>query len=468
MKRSLKFVAAVLLVFIFSACSSGQNYEPEKVISRELLLNDFKVLEQMLESSHPLLNRYISVESLKDAGEVLKSGIGDGLTEEQFQNLVRKYLKSIRCGHTYAKPSEAWYIFQENNTKMLPFRIRIDNHKMFVSALHPDVVELAVGDEITGINSRKSDQILLDMQAIQQQDGFSETYVQHSIERNFGTYHLMLYGSSDNYTIDVRNSEGETRQFIFRGGDNVKRPVFEPIDTSAFWLKFQAEDALFYVSKIDSTVGFLSITSFVSSGYKKFYKQVFEHIKKNRIEHLVLDLRNNGGGYFLNGNHLLQYLSSEPFRFSFVRPKVPFYQNENASLNFMSKLTRMAFNLMPDPLNDKDFKHHYLNYKPHKNRFSGELIVLTNGGTFSMSTTAVTHLKYRCGARIIGEETGGAAVGTNGIIASDLVLPASGVRISIPLYFVDHEIGEDNSGRGVLPHFENLDTIPHLSGLGIQ
>jgi C-terminal processing protease CtpA/Prc len=468
MKSSMKFLAAFLFVLIFGACSSGQNYEPEKVISRELLLNDFQILEQMLESSHPSLHRYISGDSLKNVAEVLKSGIGDGLTEDQFHILVRKYLKHIRCGHTYAKPSAGWYTFQENNTKMLPFRIRIDNHKMFVSALHPEVGDLAIDEEITGINGRSSDQILLEMQAIQQQDGFSESYVKFSIERNFGTYHLMLYGSSENYTIDVRKSAGETRQSMVSAGENVKGPVFEPIDTNAFRLKFQAEDALFYVSKMDSTIGFLSISSFASSGYKKFYKQVFEHINSTGIKHLVLDLRNNGGGYFLNGNRLLQYLSPEPFRFSFVRPKMPFYKNENASLNLMSKLTRMAFNLMPDLVKDENFRHHQLNYKPLKNGFSGELTVLTNGGTFSMSTTAIAHLKHRCGATIVGEETGGAAVGANGIIGSDLALPASGVRISVPLYFVNHEIGEDKNGRGVIPHYKNLESFPHLSGLGIQ
>lgn len=82
-----------------------------------------------------------------------------------------------------------------------------------------------------------------------------------------------------------------------------------------------------------------------------------------------------------------------------------------------------------------------------------------------MSTAAVAFLKYRCDAKIVGVETGGAALGTNGVIASSLVLPASVVQISVPLFFVDHEIGED-SGRGVLPDYENLIEIPRFSGIG--
>jgi len=104
MKRTFNYLAPLLLILIFGACSSGQPYEPGKVISPELLLKDFQILEHMLESSHPSLHRYISVDSLKNAAEELKAGIRDGLTEEHFHILVRKYLKNIRCGHTYAKP----------------------------------------------------------------------------------------------------------------------------------------------------------------------------------------------------------------------------------------------------------------------------------------------------------------------------------------------------------------------------
>ncbi|MEZ4901838.1 MAG: S41 family peptidase [Spirosomataceae bacterium] len=46
----------------------------------------------------------------------------------------------------------------------------------------------------------------------------------------------------------------------------------------------------------DSTVAILDINTFRDSGYSRFYRKSFKSIRQKNIQHLVIDVRANGGG----------------------------------------------------------------------------------------------------------------------------------------------------------------------------
>ncbi len=82
--------------------------------------------------------------------------------------------------------------------------------------------------------------------------------------------------------------------------------------------------------------------------------------------------------------------------------------------------------------------------------FKGRLIVLMNGGTFSSASYVAAQLRKKGRALLAGEESGGAGRGCNAILIPTLTLPESKLRVSVPLYFLDHEM-KQRQFRGLLP-----------------
>ena len=92
-----------------------------------------------------------------------------------------------------------------------------------------------------------------------------------------------------------------------------------------------------------------------------------------------------------------------------------------------------------------------LRYKPNRRvHFDGQVLLLTNGLSFSASSQTATYLKAVSNTISIGEETGGGAFANNGMQIPAFKLPASGLRIRVPQYHLDYRLGTDN-GHGVMP-----------------
>ena len=64
----------------------------------------------------------------------------------------------------------------------------------------------------------------------------------------------------------------------------------------------------------DSTIAYLKIRSFSNGNYKKFYKESFEKLDSLKTEHLILDLRDNGGGRIAEIDYLYSFLTNENYQ----------------------------------------------------------------------------------------------------------------------------------------------------------
>ncbi|MDZ7849008.1 MAG: S41 family peptidase [Owenweeksia sp.] len=210
--------------------------------------------------------------------------------------------------------------------------------------------------------------------------------------------------------------------------------------------------ASFGISREDSTVGILDIDGFSRQGYKKFYRNVFKIASDRKINHLVIDLRHNGGGYFPNGNRLLSYFMDSSFTMDFERPIGTIRESKYLSLPFFSQVTQWVFNLLPDQNKRDSLRNYAIPYRQIKrHHWKHNTYVLTDGGTFSMASYVATKLKAFCRATVIGTETGGGEEGSNAILMYKLILPHSQNRISIPLYHLNHGVNPELIGHGLIP-----------------
>lgn len=420
---------------------------------------DFLLVANALDQYHPSAYRFVSRDSMQHSVSAVLAGLNGPLSRADFHLVVRRFITQVHCGHTVAQPSVEWYSQQRTSANM-PLRPLLAGDRLyFATALTTD--SLLAGKEILSINGRNALDILNDMRAIHTRDGYSETFTDYSISEVFQTYYIFLYGSASEYTVLYRNGN-ETASVLVKNKKDIAgtypaRKGLEayPVIVSNAWSNL-------YIDYADSTA-ILQIRGFDRSHYKRQYKKVFRTLKQEHLPNLVIDLRDNGGGYFPNGNVLLSYISKDPVAFRFNRTHKKPEKNQYLHMNFISRMTRSLFHLLPDPVDNDSLRTYEITYKPKTtNHFNGNLYVLTNGGSFSMSGYVSAFLKHRTNAILIGQETGGGEEGSNALLFQTLMLPNSKIRVNIPYYHLDHQLQGIASERGVMPDIAVSYTVDDL------
>jgi C-terminal processing protease CtpA/Prc len=91
--------------------------------------------------------------------------------------------------------------------------------------------------------------------------------------------------------------------------------------------------------------------------------------------------------------------------------------------------------------------------KPSLNPFTGKLIVLTDGMTFSTSADVAAHLRHLTKAIFVGEETGGGCEGNTSGLNAVINLANSKLSLKIHMYGYWNAVSNCEKARGVQPDF---------------
>lgn len=446
----MRLITKLLLSF-FPILLSAQNGTMGKLISYQEARSDFKLLTQSLEEVHPSLHRYQSEEKYQQNKEAILASLKDSISELELHKLVRQFIRPIGCGHTTAQPSIDWYQEQKEDSRIIPFTVFLIEGRIYIRQAFDQDSLLKPGSEILAINDRPSSQIIQDMFAIQEVDGRSDAFAHNRVQRLFGTYHLFLYGRHDTYDIDYLDSSQREKSVTLKGGLYGRSPDLRRVKKKAL---ISGENTNLYIlpSHNEASYALLDLDGFSNRGYKKFYRKVFKEIQEQKVEHLIIDLRANGGGYFPNGNRLLQYLLREDFAFHFSRPRQEVQKSDYLKMPFFSRLTRFSFNLMPDTDAADPHRNFRIKYRvKNKKAFRGKISVLIDGGTFSLGSYVASQLKHHLNCEVIGGETGGGESGSNAVLMYRLELAHSKIRVRIPYYHLDHKLPLARKDGGLIP-----------------
>ena len=430
-----KYLYIALLLLSVSTRSFAQQYSNyrEKMLSREQLIRDYSILYATLTNYHPAPFMYTPEAEFKAFYEAQAAAFPDSLSERAFHVRARHLIVQLKCGHTVGKPSDAWYQSLAGKKVLLPFEIKRVGEQVYISNTTEDATELQVNDELLRINGIAIQDILRQMADIQERDGLTRSFVEVGIIKRFRMYYLFLYGIPEQITIEYKNQQGELRRCNTSLSLNKLRPLPPLALPPGFQTIYQNNWSVFAVDT-QTRLAYLKIRSFSDrKSYKTYYKQVFKAMSEQQCTELLIDIRDNGGGFFKNGHIFLRYLSPEKFEFNFQRPIRKITKNEYTSLGRISKMTKRAFALKPQKHKHKGQRTYTFSYKPHPLRFKGKVHVLQNGITFSQAALVSAHLRAH-NARFWGAESGGTESGTNAMLNYKLVLPNSGIQVQIPYY----------------------------------
>ncbi|MBK9105106.1 MAG: hypothetical protein IPL92_11210 [Saprospiraceae bacterium] len=412
-----------LIFFFFITEAFAQEV---KYASTDSLLNDLHILTTTIRDNHPLMYRYTTKERFDNLVQRTELQIKNGVTPSLWYASVSKLVRSIGCGHTKALPTTnaeermKW-------TNDLPFDIVIIDSAIYVSKAYTEKSKPYVGQRIIRINDAPVERFIGSAYNYISADGYNLTYKAYTLAHQFNFYLNMLIGNPDTLYFETPGG-----QFKIRYPTGYVREEPEDVATTFSELPDVPHTMLLTVPDFDDD--------------KSKLKKCFQYISEHDIQHLIIDLRDNGGGNGNIGTDLVAYIIDSTLTYYIDKKTAPLqykaYISDRQGILISNKY------IQPDSLT----RSYYFTIKPErKYHYEGEVYVLTNGGTFSTGAFVASALKHLAGATFIGEETGGCEYGIGGGVIGTLTLPYTGLRVQIPMYGWRFNTMATDTGRGVVP-----------------
>lgn len=459
------YVVYLAVCGIMASCSVSNNYSPAHKYPQQQLQQDYTILKHILQKKHPGLYWYTSKDSMDIYFDMYYRAIKDSMTETQFcWQVLAPLTDKIHCGHTSVGSSKAYSKWNKGKrAPSFPLFFKVWNDTMAVTAsLNRKDSVFKRGTLVTAINGVSNLRLINKMFQYLPEDGYADNVNYIRLSSNFPYYHRSIFGLNKTYKVSYIDSTGNAAE--------AEVPLFIPIRDSS--KKTEKEKParvkkpkepkekrrLRYRSMtIDSSGKFATLTlnTFSKGRLRTFFSQSFSELKHKNIQHLILDIRNNGGGKVAVSTLLTRYISRKPFKVAdsvyAVAPGVGSFAKyirggwfNNVEMFFISRKR-------------KDGLYHLgllerKTYQPKKvNHYNGNVYVIISGPTFSASSLFCNAVKGQEGILLVGEETGGGWHGNNGIMIPDIKLPNTKVTVRLPLYRVVQYNHVPKNGSGVMP-----------------
>ncbi|MBU6167217.1 MAG: hypothetical protein KGQ52_13970 [Alphaproteobacteria bacterium] len=412
---------------------------------------DVALLRRALETIHPGLYRYVP-KAEADAGFArLEAQARAPISTLALHREIARLVASIHCDHSKPELPDAIEAWRQANASHLPFRFRLIEGRMILLS-----GALPKGAEIIAINGRPVPQILNAVAPLVAYDGDTDQAVAVKIAddsdlggSDLDEYWPGLFGAPTSWDIAWK----------MPGAAASTTSRLAPISFAA-WQQLDAPDGRyrneFYNGitwRMAGTVARLTIDTFVN--YRNpvaptpYLGGFFKAMQAAGTDHLILDLRRNGGGSEDVSIALGRYLFDAPFtwskpvRYKAIRygdlPRhIESWGDRDALFNPPERdFIRTADGLYertPTGTNEADDDDSTIEHRPLPvaQRFSGRLTVLTGPQNGSGATRTIAWLKERRGATLVGEDTSGNAEGPTAGQIFNLTLPASGIRVRVP------------------------------------
>jgi hypothetical protein len=480
----MRILAILFIVILITGCGvSKSSFSPDKKYSPQQIQKDYSIYQTMLEESHPGLYWYTSKDSMDYYFSNSAAQLKDSMTEPQFRKVLTYVTAKINCGHTSVRSSRRYSKYSDTaRTKIFPLSMKVwsgrtplEDDTMAVTAnLNRRDSILKRGTVIKKINDKPVEEIVDTLFNYISTDGYNRTHKYQTLSNrgNFGSLYTSVFGLSEKYKIEYIDSSGHTGSAII--------PVYNPATDSFFRAAIRSITTLPQPSKkerrqqqintvrqlkIDSVnhTAFMDLSSF-GRGYhlKIFFRHSFGALKKNNIEHLIVDVRSNGGGSVTNSTFLSRFLADHRFKtgdslYAIRKRNTYGHYIQN---NFFNRLFIAFFTKRKT---DGDyhfgyFERHYFKPKKH-NHFNGKVYVLIGGNSFSATTLFTGSIIKQDNVIVVGEETGGGAYGNTAWLIPDVTLPETGIRFRLPLFRLVIDKNYPKTGKGVQPEVEVKPTV---------
>ncbi|PSR56721.1 hypothetical protein AHMF7605_26115 [Adhaeribacter arboris] len=449
------------LFFWQLGCFSQSSNPALPLLPRAALRHDFDILRQTLQEAHPGFYWYSRKDSLDRFWDHQRTFINQDMTRLEFFKLLLPLIAQVKCVHTRLQlPAN---LITNPFTSLLPFDFLCQNGRLFIRRNWNG--EAYVGAEVLAINHVETKHILRTLLGSIPADGDNETFkFQRLSQGAFREGYALFYGQPEHFTIQVRDSTQPQAYSFPVQALSPKRLVANQTYPSPFLLHFRQNTAVLAVNTFEGN----------TAQFQDSVATLFQKIQAKGAKHLIMDLRQNGGGANDNVSTLYSYIAAAPFRHLRKAERNATeltYRQFIANAESFRKRTDIPVSEGKYLVNDQYAGTSWK--KPaDQTGFRGDVVLLIFGQTTSAAAEFAALAHYLKRATIVGEETGGGYYGATGGSYLTLKLPHSGLEVRIPTIRIFMAVAEDYEhqpkGRGTLPDYPVEPTIAEvLSGKDI-
>lgn len=389
---------------IFSFLLVNAQQEPAflRTFSVTELLQDYDSLHNIVVSNHPDLWAEVDRISTERKWQEQRKKINTPMKRWQFVELVAPLVTQYLDGHTslfYDFDSEEVKELDNRNGQLFPYRVRLYNDSLWVTENWKDSSVLYRGSLVQSINGVSVKDIIARIAPIAAAD--HDRGREATISRLFPFLLWAVYGWEDKYSIQLYHPHNQKAATISTAGLTWKEFIQRQFPRKRWKLDFVPGDALAIIS---------------CSGYNnyadgiRFIDSAFAVIKERNISHVAFDIRNNGGGNSSIGDHLLAYITKQPY--ADVTSKTLRYGSMMKRFKENSGMYRSMQNFMRNGVQTGDnYTIQFGKKEPDtsirkENFFHGKFYLLT--GPISYSSAHMTALAVKSSGMgiILGEPTG--------------------------------------------------------------
>ena len=431
----------------------------EQVLQPNQMKEDVEVLRKALEEGHPGLYLYTPKDDFEKRFEQTNQSFDRPMTLREFYLEVAPLVEKVFCGHTYFDLPPKLLKSLQKETALFPLPLAFLSKKAYVDH---SKVEVPLGAEITAINGMPMDQVLAKLLPYIRSDGYNVTMKYRQMEDEFALHYFLLFGQKESFQVEYAPFGSEKKTIKKIQAVTAKKLDAALIDRHSDLGKLKK----YKFGSIEKGIQLLSMNSFDfglnkkgRKKYKSFLQENFTALEEsNGTDCIILDLRQNDGGYVGNDSQLFSYFAQAPFRDA--------KSAEAKSLEIAAKehLARDQFPKMLERILAKEFKtsedgrlfmidEKNRHWKPKKKAFEGHVYALISGWTHSGGAVFCSYLLNNDKVTFIGEETGG---GHATFTAGNMVLydlPNSRCQLEVPLIKYENYRGDRSfpQGSGIRP-----------------
>ncbi|RUA27959.1 MAG: hypothetical protein DSY77_16785 [Bacteroidetes bacterium] len=462
----------ISIYLFFSLYAFGQNE-----LSQNQVLEDYTIFREIITTGHPSLYEYTSKF---EWDSIFRTFRQNGIKKVKNSNDLFKSFTAIadkaKDGHLIV-----YHPKMDTVPPMFPLLLKIIDKKFYTDT---DDFGISVGSEIKSINGKPSQIILENLMKYAPSDGLNLTKKYRQIENEFGILHYYEYGSKQSYSVKYETIKGEVKTIEIAPKSFERIGNRYPNRNSHFASYHQNTDQfeyfknriaekwplVYYIDSINTAV--LTVNSFGldPEEFKSKLIDLFRGIKKNKVESLIIDIRQNFGGYRINAINLYSFLTIAPFKQRISESAITkVLPHEEYIIHTMSDYIKF-FEMYFVSAKGEDGRwllkedHAQAEMIPYKKTFQGKVYVLVGGNTFSAASAFALNTKNDQNITLVGEETGGGYYFHTGQYSALYELPNSKIMVRMPFVKIDKYV-LDNSipkGSGILPDIKVTMTVKDL------
>ena len=415
----------------------------ETTIPLAKLQQDFQLFRKVLEQAHAGLYLHTPKTEFDSAFDAAYHSLTKPMKVRDFSMLLAPLIDVAHCGHTSITISDKQLDRFMKAGQLFPLPIIFLGHKPYVDH---DRLAIPLGAEILSVNGKPMEEIVNKLLVLAPGDGLGTTMKYQSLPIDFDLAYALAYGEPEQFEITYLpygDNKSQTKTMPSIPGERT---------VALYESRFSASQRSkkFGYHSLGENTGLLTVNTFEfgvrrksKQKYKDFLQQTFTTIGgESEKKNLIIDLRENEGGYPKNERLLAAYLANAPFRemknAKVITLSIPAKEHLDRKefpqgiIRYVEKQLVAEFEKLDSGIYQVRKEKNPL-IKPRGKAYEGNIYVLISGTTHSGASSLCCLLREYPHVTFIGEETGGCSTA---FTAGNLLvynLPNSWCQIVIPV-----------------------------------